>query len=97
MHEASNSLWLVFIGGAAGALLRYVLTTAAWKVLRVELWVGIMLVNILGCFIIAVLATGIAPNEGGSVPLADLQGGFSGENSQVTIQRGQLFFMSGML
>jgi CrcB protein len=78
MHTATM-LMLIFAGGAVGATGRFLLVHLLEKRAGVAAWVGILLVNILGCLLIGVLAA-VIPNddlEGQALLLIGLMGGFT--------------------
>ncbi|MCH2161588.1 MAG: CrcB family protein [Phycisphaerales bacterium] len=97
MPDGMTSLGLVALGGGIGALLRYLLTIAALKALRIELWVGIMVVNVLGCFLIAVCAASLVLADGSPGPFAHWLAHALGVSAEAAMARGHLLFMTGLL
>lgn len=63
---------LVAIGGATGATFRVLLTIAAATCLRVPFWIGIMVVNIVGCLLIGIAAAILASADASEMPLIRL-------------------------
>jgi len=63
---------LVAVGGAIGATLRVLLTIAAATKLRVPFWVGIMVVNVVGCLLIGIAAAVLAAADASEMPLIRL-------------------------
>ena len=97
MPDPMTSLVLVALGGAMGALSRYLLTVAAFKAIRLELWVGIMVVNIVGCLLIALTAAGLVGADGSPGSFARWLAGIFGVSNEAALNRGHLLFMTGML
>ena len=97
MPDAMTSLGLVALGGAMGALSRYLLTLTALKAIRVELWIGIMVVNILGCLLIGITTVGLVAADGSPGPFARWISGFFGVSGEASMMRGHLLFLTGML
>lgn len=63
---------LVAVGGAIGATLRVLLTITAATKLRVPFWVGIMVVNVVGCLLIGIAAAVLAAADASEMPLIRL-------------------------
>ncbi|MCH2163012.1 MAG: CrcB family protein, partial [Phycisphaerales bacterium] len=82
---------------AVGAVLRYLLTIAALKTVRLELWVGIMLVNVLGCFLIGICAASLVLTDGSPGPFAHWLAHAFGVSEEAALTRGRLLFMTGIL
>ena len=59
----------VATGGAIGATLRVMLTIAAATYIRVPFWIGIMVVNIVGCLLIGIAAAILASADAAQSPL----------------------------
>jgi CrcB protein len=47
-----NRVFLIFLGGGAGSVARYLTTLAAARVISPEFPFGTLIVNVLGCFLI---------------------------------------------
>ncbi|MAD20120.1 MAG: hypothetical protein CMJ52_07995 [Planctomycetaceae bacterium] len=65
---------LVATGGAMGATLRVLLTVVAATRLRVPFWVGIMVVNVVGCLLIGIAAAFLASADASRLPVVHLLG-----------------------
>jgi CrcB protein len=52
-----STLLAIAIGGAIGSVLRYVISTEVQRFIRIEFPYGVLLVNVLGCFLVGLLAT----------------------------------------
>ena len=94
--EVLISIGCVGLGGAIGAFLRCFCTVMALKFANVNMWVGILLVNILGCFLIGLIAVTLSPrdNQPGAFThfLATV---FSSEPAE-TAARARLLLMTGI-
>ena len=88
---------LVGLGGAVGAVLRYLLTVGMFRYLGLQLWLGIMLVNVVGCLLIGLCAAGLVLAEGAPGPMAVWLARISGASAEATMERGHLLFMTGLL
>ncbi|MCP4495900.1 MAG: hypothetical protein GY921_01410 [Phycisphaeraceae bacterium] len=87
---------LVAIGGATGATLRVLLTIAAATCLRVPFWIGIMVVNIVGCLLIGIAAAILASADASEMPLIRLiETVFPTESEGVT--DAKLILLTGLL
>lgn len=94
--EVLISMGLVGLGGAIGAFLRCFGTAMALKFAKVEVWIGILLVNILGCFLIGLIAITLAPQDNQPGPFTHfLATAFAAEPAQTAAQ-AHLFLMTGM-
>lgn len=77
-----NSIFAVAVGGAIGSVLRYLFNIEVTKVLGSNFPWGILCVNILGCFVMGVIAESFAlkfsaPQEMRSFMMTGILGGFT--------------------
>ena len=92
--EVLISMGLVGLGGAIGAFLRCFGTAMALKFAKLEVWIGILLVNILGCFLIGLIAITLAPQDNQPGPFTHfLATAFAAEPAQTAAQ-AHLFLMT---
>ena len=80
-----------------GALSRYLLTVAVVKAIRLELWVGIMVVNIVGCLLVGLTAGSLVGVDGSPGSFAGWLAGIFKVSDEAAVSRGHLLFITGML
>lgn len=77
-----NSIFAVAVGGAIGAVLRYLLNIEVTRTLGAHFPWGILIVNLVGCFVMGAIAEGFAlkfsaPQEIRSFMMTGILGGFT--------------------
>jgi CrcB protein len=77
-----NSIFAVAVGGAIGSVLRYLLNIEVSRNLGTNFPWGILVVNILGCFVMGAIAESFAlkfsaPQEVRSFIMTGIMGGFT--------------------
>ncbi|HUD52376.1 fluoride efflux transporter CrcB [Parvibaculum sp.] len=77
-----NSIFAVAVGGAIGSVLRYLFNIEVTKALGSNFPWGILFINILGCFVMGVIAESFAlkfsaPQEMRSFMMTGILGGFT--------------------
>ena len=87
---------LVAVGGATGATLRVLLTIAAATQLRIPFWIGIMVVNIVGCLLIGLAAAVLASADASDTPLIRLIDGVLPSDS-AGVADAKLILLTGLL
>ncbi len=87
---------LVAIGGAIGATLRVMLTIAAATSLRIPFWIGIMVVNIVGCLLIGIAAAVLASADSSELPLIQFIG-TTLPTSSAGVADAKLILLTGLL
>ena len=97
MIESLAALALVALGGAVGAVLRYLLSVGMLRYFAIQQWVGIMLINVVGCLLIGACAAGLVMVSGTPGPVADWLSTASGIPAEMAAHRGHLLLMTGVL
>lgn len=97
MIESLVEFVLVALGGAVGAVLRYLLSVGMFRYFAIQQWVGIMLINVLGCLLIGACAAGLVMASGSPGPVADWLSTASGVPVEMAAHRGHLLLMTGVL
>ena len=76
--NAATLLLLIFAGGAAGAVSRFHLVRLMERHAGLVAWLGILIVNVLGCLVIGILAAVISAEPAAKALLiTGLLGGFT--------------------